>query len=63
MGEGTGTKDVSDQIQNEDQLLGAQQKGAEKEEQQDKPQGPEDQDKVGGSSCLGTWRAVLCLMQ
>ena len=29
MGEGEGAKDVSDQIENEDQLLGAQQKGQE----------------------------------
>lgn len=29
MGEGEGAKDVSDKIENEDQLLGAQQKGEE----------------------------------
>lgn len=29
MGEGEGAKDISDKIENEDQLLGAQQKGEE----------------------------------
>lgn len=31
MGEGEGAKDVSDKIENEDQLLGAQQKGEEEQ--------------------------------
>ena len=33
MGEGEGAKDVSDKIENEDQLQGAQQKGQEEEQQ------------------------------
>ena len=33
MGEGEGAKDVSDQIENEDQLTGARQKDAPEEEQ------------------------------
>lgn len=43
-------RDVSDQITNEDQLLGAQQKDAQPQEQQPQDeQGPEeDQNKVGG---------------
>ena len=32
MGEGEGAKDVSDKIENEDQLLGAQQKGEEEQQ-------------------------------
>lgn len=32
MGEGQGAKDVSDKIENEDQLLGAQQKGEEEQQ-------------------------------
>jgi hypothetical protein len=36
MGEGEGVKDVSDQIEDEDQLLGAQQKDAPQEDQ-DRP--------------------------
>ena len=32
MGEGQGAKDVSDKIENEDQLLGAQQKGQEEQQ-------------------------------
>ena len=35
MGEGEGARDVSDQIEDEDQLLGAQQAGAEQPEQPD----------------------------
>jgi midasin len=42
MGEGTGKKDVSDQIQNEDQLLGAQQKDQQK--QDDEPQQQQQDD-------------------
>ena len=43
MGEGTGKKDVSDQLENEDQLLGAQQKDQQQQEQQPpEQQGEED---------------------
>ena len=38
MGEGEGAKDVSDQIENEDQLLGAKQKDAPEEDQVGLPQ-------------------------
>lgn len=59
MGEGDtrGAKDVSDKIENEDQLLGAQQKDRpeEEEQQQDREQGPEDdkEDKVRWRQCWG----------
>jgi len=57
MGEGDtrGAKDVSDKIDNEDQLLGAQQKDKQEEEekQHEQDEGQEDnEDKVG-------WRAEL----
>ena len=59
MGEGDtrGAKDVSDKIDNEDQLLGAQQKDQQEEEQQqqNEEQGQEDnEDKVrgGGELCI-----------
>jgi midasin len=54
MGEGdtTGAKDVSDKLDNEDQLLGAQQKDKPEEQQQQQQQpedkGPDNDDKVSG---------------
>jgi midasin len=42
MGEGTGKKDVSDQIQNEDQLLGAQQKDQQKQDEEPQQQQQDD---------------------
>ncbi|GIL72549.1 hypothetical protein Vretifemale_2893, partial [Volvox reticuliferus] len=49
LGDGTGAKDISDQLENQDQLLGAQQRGAQpQEEQQDKQSGgPEEDQKKG----------------
>ncbi len=48
LGEGEGAKDISDQLESEDQILGAQRKGQEPEEKQepDKAQ-PENEDKGG----------------
>jgi midasin len=50
MGEGTGKKDVSDQITNEDQLLGAQQKDQQQQQQQEDQGGggQEEQDMTQG---------------
>ncbi|EFJ44763.1 hypothetical protein VOLCADRAFT_121252, partial [Volvox carteri f. nagariensis] len=50
LGDGTGAKDISDQLDNQDQLLGAQQRGAEQkqEEQEDKQGGgPEEEQPKG----------------
>ena len=56
MGEGDtqGAKDVSEKITDEDQLLGAQQKGQQPEPQQPQDEGPEedDQNKVGENRTL-----------
>ncbi|KAG2499138.1 hypothetical protein HYH03_002721 [Edaphochlamys debaryana] len=45
LGDGQGAKDISDQLENQDQLLGAQQRGKEPKEEEDKQGGPEDQGK------------------
>jgi midasin len=46
MGDGTGKKDVSDQIKDEDQLLGAQQKGQQQE-------GPQEEQDLGHEEAAG----------
>ena len=51
MGEGEGGKDVSDEIENEDQLLGSKQKDAPEE---DKASLPESH--LPASACYGLYR-------
>jgi hypothetical protein len=47
MGEGEGQKNVSDEIEDEEQLVGADQQGKEKEEQQqNKPKGERDKNEA-----------------
>lgn len=64
MGEGVGAKDVSDQIQDEDQLLGAQTREQQQQEQQ---QAPEEDDgeqgvltkRTDADAAVGpTWRTT-----
>ncbi|KAL0049173.1 hypothetical protein WJX82_008148 [Trebouxia sp. C0006] len=61
MGEGEGAKDVSDKIENEDQLQGAQQKG--QEEQQDEKAEPKEQDESKGIEMEGDFEGSLHDMQ
>ncbi|KAL0028971.1 hypothetical protein WJX77_009058 [Trebouxia sp. C0004] len=61
MGEGEGAKDVSDKIENEDQLQGAQQKG--QEEQQEEKAEPEEQDESKGIEMEGDFEGSLHDMQ
>jgi midasin len=58
MGEGTGKKDVSDQIQNEDQLLGAQQKD-QQQQQEEPPQQQGDEDDAQGVEMNGDFDGAL----
>jgi midasin len=57
MGEGTGKKDVSDQIQNEDQLLGAQQKDQQQQNEEPLPQ--QDDDGAEGVEMDGDFDGAL----
>ncbi|KAA6426067.1 MAG: hypothetical protein FRX49_03919, partial [Trebouxia sp. A1-2] len=61
MGEGEGAKDVSDKIENEDQLQGAQQKG--QEDQQEETADPKEQDESKGIEMEGDFEGSLQDMQ
>ncbi|GLI68780.1 hypothetical protein VaNZ11_013272, partial [Volvox africanus] len=50
LGDGTGAKDISDQLENQDQLLGAQQRGTQPQEEQEQDKhngGPEEEQDKG----------------
>ncbi|KAF6262490.1 hypothetical protein COO60DRAFT_1699221 [Scenedesmus sp. NREL 46B-D3] len=57
MGEGTGKKDVSDQMHDEDQLLGAQQK--DQQQREEPPQPPQQEDDAQGVEMDGDFEGAL----
>lgn len=48
LGDGTGAKDISDQLENQDQLLGAQQRGAQPQEEPEPQGGETEEDRSKG---------------
>ena len=59
-GDTRGAKDVSDELEDQDQLLGAQQKGEEKQEEKQDEMGPQQDDTKGerALACKGCRRAA-----